>query len=181
MYVPRKLFFTRGVGTHRDKLTSFELVLRDARIACYNLVRVSSIFPPHCEIVSIEQGLTQLHPGQIVHVVLSDCATDEPSRLITASVGAAVPRDRSMFGYLSEHHAYGQTAQDAAEYAEDLAAEMLATVSGLEFDPDASWDEKREIWRIADVIYETREVTASAAGHRYGHWTTVLAAAVLVP
>ncbi len=181
MYVPKQLFFTKGVGTHREKLSSFELALRDASIACYNLVRVSSIFPPNCEEVSIEEGLKQLQPGQIVHVVMSECATAEPNRLCAASVGVAIPRDRSTFGYLSEHHAYGQTAKVAADYAEDLAAEMLATVLGVEFNPDSSWDEKREIWKIADVIYQTKEVTASAVGHKDGHWTTVVAAAILLP
>ena len=117
MYVPKQLFFTKGVGTHREKLTSFELALRDAQIACYNLVRVSSIFPPHCEEVSIEEGLKQLSPGQIVHCVMSESATAEPNRLVAASVGVAIPRDRSTFGYLSEHHAYGQTAKTAADYA----------------------------------------------------------------
>ena len=181
MYVPKKLFFTKGVGTHREKLTSFELALRDARIACYNLVRVSSIFPPHCEEISIEEGLKHLEPGQIVHVVMSESATAEPNRLVAASVGVANPRDRSTFGYLSEHHAYGQTAKIAADYAEDLAAEMLATVLGVEFNPDSSWDEKREIWRIADVIYKTKEVTQTAVGHKDGLWTTVVAAAILLP
>ena len=135
MYVPTKLFFTKGVGTHREKLTSFELALRDARIACYNLVRVSSIFPPNCKEISIDEGLKQLQPGQIVHVVMSESATAEPNRLVAASVGVAIPRDRSLFGYLSEHHAYGQTAKTAADYAEDLAAEMLATVLGRRIQP----------------------------------------------
>src|ERR1700730_8152956 len=103
MYVPKQLFFTKGVGIHREKLASFEQALRTARIACYNLVRVSSIFPPNCQEVSIEQGLTQIQPGQIVHVVMSECATAEPNRLIAASVGVAIPRDRNTFGYLSEH------------------------------------------------------------------------------
>jgi arginine decarboxylase len=181
MYVPKQLFFTKGVGTHREKLTSFEMALRDASIAYYNLVRVSSIFPPNCEEVSIEEGLKQLSPGQIVHCVMSESATAEPNRLIAASVGVAIPRDRSTFGYLSEHHAYGQTAKVAADYAEDLAAEMLATVLGVEFNPDSSWDEKREIWKIADVIYRTKEVTASAIGHKDGLWTTVVASAILLP
>lgn len=181
MYVPKKLFFTKGVGIHREKLTSFEMALRDADIACYNLVRVSSIFPPNCEEVTIEEGLKHLSPGQIVHVVLSECATAEPNRLVAASVGVAIPRDRNTFGYLSEHHAYGQTAKSSADYAEDLAAEMLATVLGVEFNPDSSWDEKREIWRIADVIYQTKEVTQSAVGHKDGLWTTVIAAAILLP
>jgi len=181
MYVPTKLFFTKGVGTRREKLTSFELALRDARIACYNLVRVSSIFPPNCREISIDEGLKQLEPGQIVHVVMSESATAEPNRLVAASVGVAIPRDRSLFGYLSEHHAYGQTAKTAADYAEDLAAEMLATVLGVEFNPDSSWDEKREIWKIADVFYKTKEITQTAVGHKDGLWTTVVAAAILLP
>ncbi len=179
---PNSLFFTKGVGTHREKLTSFELALRDASIACYNLVRVSSIFPPRCEEVSIEEGLKQLEPGQIVHCVMSESATAEPNRLVAASVGVAKPRDRNTFGYLSEHHSYGQTAKASSghDYAEDLAAEMLATVLGVEFNPDSSWDEKREIWRIADVIYQTKEVTASAVGNKDGLWTNVVAAAILL-
>jgi arginine decarboxylase len=181
MYVPKRLFFTKGVGVHREKLSSFEMALRDAKIACYNLVRVSSIFPPNCQEVSIAEGVKELQPGQIVHVVISESATAEPNRLIAASVGVAIPRDRSTFGYLSEHHAYGQTAKVAADYAEDLAAEMLATVLGVEFNPDSSWDEKREVWRIADVIYKTKEVTQSAVGNKDGLWTTVVAAAVLLP
>lgn len=180
MYVPKQLFFTAGVGVHREKLTSFEMALRDASIACYNLVRVSSIFPPRCEEVSIEEGVKQLFPGQIVHVVMSESATAEPNRLIAASVGVAIPKNRELFGYLSEHHSYGQTAKYAADYAEDLAAEMLATVLGVEFNPESSWDEKRELWKIADVITSTKNVTVSAVGNKDGHWTTVIAAAVLL-
>lgn len=181
MYVPKQLFFTKGVGTHREKLSSFELALRDAKIACYNLVRVSSIFPPNCQEVSVERGLPLLQPGQIVHVVMSECATAEPNRLIAASVGVAIPKDRGTFGYLSEHHAYGQTAKLAGDYAEDLAAEMLATVLGVEFNPDSAWDEKRELWKIANVIYKTKEITQTSVGNKDGLWTTVVAAAVLLP
>ncbi len=181
MYVPSKVFFTKGVGVHREKLTSFELALRDAKIAFFNLVRVSSIFPPNCQEVSVEEGLAELKPGQIVHVVISECATAEPNRLVASSVGVAIPRDSNHFGYLSEHHAYGQTAKTAADYAEDLAAEMLATIMGVEFNPNSSWDEKRETWKIADVIYKTKEVTQTAVGHKNGLWTTVVAAAILIP
>src|SRR5688500_16443147 len=181
MYVPKKLVFTKGVGTQREKLTSFELALREAQIACYTLVRDSCSFRPGWKEVPVEKGLQELEPGQIVHVAISESATAEPNRLIAASVGVAIPRDRSTFGYLSEHHSYGQTGKYAADYAEDLAAEMLATVLGVEFNPDSSWDEKREIWKIADVIYQTKQVTASAVGHKDGHWTTVVAAAILLP
>jgi len=44
MYVPRYMFFTRGIGIAKEKLSSFENALRDARIAHLNLVTVSSYF-----------------------------------------------------------------------------------------------------------------------------------------
>src|SRR5437773_492259 len=129
-YVPRKLFLTKGVGKHREKLTSFEMALRSAGIAEFNLVRVSSIYPPAAKVVSRNEGLRYLRPGEIVFIVMSENATNEPHRLIAASVGLAIPKDKNLFGYLSEHHSYGQTDEQAGDYAEELAAEMLATTLG---------------------------------------------------
>ena len=180
MYVPRKMFFTKGAGKNKEKLTSFELALRNAAIAEFNLVRVSSIYPPYCKLVSKAEGLRELKPGQIVYCVMSQCETDEPHRLIAASVGVAIPKDRSRYGYLSEHHSYGQRDDVAGDYAEDLAASMLATILGVDFDPDASWDKKKEIWRISEEIVVTRNITQSAIGDKNGLWTTVLAGAILI-
>ncbi len=179
-YVPTKMFLTKGVGKHKEKLTSFELALRNAHIAEFNLVRVSSIFPPHCKIIPKKQGLQRLSPGRITHVVMSEASTNEPHRLIAASVGVAIPKDPNHYGYLSEHHSYGQTDDAAGDYAEDLAASMLATILGVDFNPDASWDEKREIWRISGEIVITRNITQSAIGDKNGLWTTAVAAAVLL-
>lgn len=178
--VPTKLFLTCGVGVHREKLQSFELALRNAGIATLNLVAVSSIYPPGCKIISRAQGEKQLQPGQIAFVVISRAESNEPHRMIAASIGVAVPRDKTMYGYLSEHHAYGQTAREAGDYAEDLAAAMLASTLGVEFDEDQSWDEKRQIWRISGKIVTTRNVTHSALVKRDGRWTTVVSAALLL-
>lgn len=171
---------TKGVGVHIEKLASFELALRDAGIANYNLVKVSSIFPPNCKIIPSKEGLKYLSAGQIVFCVMSDNATNEPNRLISASVGVAIPKDSNQHGYLSEHHAYGWTDKKTGDYAEDLAAEMLATVSGVKFDPDSSYDAKREIWKISNQIVRTTEVTQSAEGDKDGRWTTVLASCVFI-
>ena len=81
-FVPREIFFTKGVGTHREKLTSFEAALRTAGIAACNLVRVSSIFPPGCKIISRAEGMKRLQPGQVTFVVMSEAATREPHRRI---------------------------------------------------------------------------------------------------
>jgi len=178
--VPKKLFFTKGVGKHKDRLTSFELALRDAGIASQNLVRVSSIFPPQCKVVPRKQGLTYLSDGEVVFAVIAENSTREPHRLIASSIGVAIPADRNTYGYLSEHHSFGETEEQAGEYAEELAAEMLATTLNLEFDSDKSWDEKKEIYRISNKIVRTSNITQSAVGDRRGKWTTAIAAAVLI-
>lgn len=180
--VPSKVFFTKGVGRHRERLASFELALRDAGIEKFNLVRVSSILPPNCKIVSKESGLRELSPGQVVYVVLSEASSNEPGRRLAASIGVAIPSDRSMYGYLSEHHGFGQDEKTAGDYAEDLAALMLASTLGItNFDLDKAWDEERELWRLSGKIVKTRNITKAAVVPKDGRWTTVVAAAVFVP
>ena len=178
--VPKKIFLTKGVGKHRERLTSFELALRDAGIASQNLVRVSSIFPPNCKLIPRSQGLQHLSHGEIVFSVVAENSTREPHRLVASSIGLAIPADRTTYGYLSEHHSFGETEDAAGDYAEELAAEMLATTLNVEFDPDRSWDEKKEIYRISNKIVRTANVTQSAVGDKRGLWTTVIAAAIFI-
>ncbi len=181
MYVPKKIFFTKGVGVHREYLASFELALRNAKIEKYNIVTVSSIYPIGCKKVGLEEGLKELYPGQIIHAVMARNSTNEPNRLIAASIGVALPKDKSMYGYLSEHHPYGETARISGDYAEDLAASMLATTLGIDFDPDKAWNEREQVFKMSGKIVNTSNITQSARGNKNGMWTTVLAAAILLP
>jgi len=178
--IPTKVFLTRGVGRHREKLQSFELALRDAGIAMLNLVSVSSIVPPRCKVVAKEKGLPELSPGQITFAVLARIDSCEPHRLMAASIGLALPGDKNTYGYISEHHAYGQTDQIAGDYAEDLAATMLATTLGIEFDPERAYDERKEVYRMSRQIVRTRSVVQSAEGDKNGRWTTVVALGVFI-
>src|SRR5258708_2993257 len=178
--VPKKMFFTKGVGKHKERLTSFELALRDAGIASQNLVRVSSIYPPRCKVITRKEGANLLNHGEVVFAVIAENSTREPHRLVVSSIGVAIPADKDAYGYLSEHHSFGETEDQAGEYAEELAAEMLATTLDVEFDPDTSWDEKKEIYRISNKIVRTSNVTQSAIGDKRGRWTTVIAAAILI-
>jgi arginine decarboxylase len=179
-YIPRMMFLTKGKGLHKDYLTSFELALRDAEIADLNLVSVSSIKPPQCKIVPRQEGRKYLMPGQIVFTVLARSATNEPNRLIAASIGLARPADDAQHGYLSEHHSTGETAQKAGDYAEDMAMEMLATTLGLPNDPTLTWDQREEQWKLSERIYKTHNITQSAEGNKDGLWTTVISAAILI-
>lgn len=178
--VPSRVFFTKGVGVHKEYLTSFELALRDAGIAPFNIVTISSIYPPGCKKISKEDGLKILRSGQILYCVMARNATNEPNRLIASSIGCAVPADGSQYGYLSEHHSFGETDQKAGDYAEDLAASMLASTLGIEFDPASAWDERENLYKMSGKIVKTTNLTQSAIGNKDGMWTTVLAAAVFI-
>ena len=180
MAVPKKMFFTKGVGRAKEKLTSFEAALRHAKIAPFNLVKVSSIFPANCKIVSREEGLKGLAPGSILYCVMSENSTNEPNRLIAAAVGLALPADKSLYGYLSEHHSFGETDEKSGAFAEDLAATMLATTLGIPFDPDQDYNARKDIFLMSKKVVKTRNITQSARGHKTGMWCSVVAAAVFI-
>lgn len=181
MYVPTKIFFTKGVGKHKEYLASFELALRSAGIEICNLVSVSSIFPVGAKVISRSQGLKLLKPGQITHCVMARNATNEPNRLIASSIGVAIPANKTMYGYLSEHHPYGETEKVAGDYAEDLAATMLATTLGVEFDAEKAWNEREQVYKMSGKIVRSFNVTQSAQGDKRGLWTTVIAVGILLP
>jgi arginine decarboxylase len=177
--VPRRVFFTKGVGRHKHELQSFELALRNAGIEKCNIVNVSSIVPPNCKIITKEKGIKELNAGEITYCVMSRNCTNEPNRLIGAAIGVAIPKEQS-YGYISEHHSFGETAQKAGDYAEDLAATMLATTLGLEFDLDKAWDERKQEYKMSGRFVRTQSVVQTAQGDKNGLWTTVIAAAVFL-
>src|SRR3974390_854526 len=121
---PKRMFLTKGIGVHRHALTAFECAWRDADIEQQNLVYVSSILPPRCEAITRETGVELLRPGDITFCVLARSETNEFGRHVYASLGLARPADPDMYGYISELHGYGMTAEASGEQAEDLAATM---------------------------------------------------------
>ncbi len=178
-FVPHKVFLTRGVGRHKYQLKSFEEALRQAGVAQQNLVQVSSILPPHCAMISRGEGLKQMTPGRISYCVMARTDSHEHGRLIAASVGIAVPKDRGQWGYISEVHGHGMNRQQAADMAEDLAADMLGTTLGLEVDPDKAWSEKEQVYKTSGLIIRTSNITQTARGKK-GLWTTVVAIAMFL-
>ena len=178
--IPKHFFLTKGVGKHKEKLQSFELALRAGGIHYCNLVYVSSIVPPGCKLVPRAKGLKMLSPGEITFVVLARNSTNESNRLLVSSVGVAIPSKKKQYGYLSEHHSFGETDEVAGDYAEDLAATMLATTMGIKFDPETAWDERKQIFKTSGLIIKTQHITQSAKGDKKGLWTTTVAAAVFL-
>ena len=178
--VAKKLFFTKGVGRDTTPLGAFEQALRDAGIQQFNLIKVSSIIPPHCKIVSKERGLKELRSGAVTFVILSRLESNEPNRLIAASIGAAIPKNRSMYGYLSEYEAFGESDEVAGMKAEEIAANMLASTLGIDFKAEENWEKKKEIIKMSNKVVKTTNITQSAIVGKDGKRTCVIAAAVLI-
>lgn len=179
--VPKRMFFTKGFGHHRNELQSFELALRSAGVEKCNLVSVSSIFPPDCKIISKDEGIQFLNPGQITFVVMARQCTNEPGRIVSAAIGLAHSKDRQQYGYISEHHAFGHTQRRAADFAEDLAATMLASTLGIDLDPDKAWDERKQLYKVDhSSSFVSRSIAQTARGHKDGLFTTVVALAVML-
>ncbi|MBN1392060.1 MAG: arginine decarboxylase, pyruvoyl-dependent [Sedimentisphaerales bacterium] len=177
--VPTQMFLTKGVGQHKYQLKSFEAALRGAGVAQQNLVQVSSILPPRCKVISLENGLKKLIPGQISYCVMARADTNEHGRLIASSIGVALPKDEEQWGYLSEVHDHGMNSQQAADLAEDLAAGMLGTTLGLELDPDKAWSEKEQAYKSSGLFVKTTNITQTAKGQE-GLWTTTVAIAMFL-
>jgi arginine decarboxylase len=178
--IPKRVFLTRGVGTHRQRLSAFEYALRDADIEQQNLVSVSSILPPQCEVIPSGAGIAALSPGEITFCVMARAETNEPGRWITAGIGLARPKNSEHYGYISEHHGFGMSETETGEYVEDLAATMLASTLGIEFNPDAAWDERKRVYEMSNLIVDTISIAAAATGAPRGDWTCVVAAAVFL-
>lgn len=176
--IPKRVFLTGGVGVHRHQLTAFEYALRDADIEQQNLVTVSSILPPGCRMIGRKAGVKTLSPGEITFCVMARAETNEPGRRINASIGFARPVDQKMYGYISEHHGYGMTRKQSGDYAEDLAATMLASTLGIEFDADAAWNERKRVYEHSRLIIDSLSKTAAAEGDAQGRWTCAVAVAV---
>jgi arginine decarboxylase len=176
--VPKRMFFTKGVGRHKQELQSFELALRNAGIEKCNIVNVSSIVPPHCKIIPREKGIQELKAGQITYCVMARNCTNEPNRLVGAAIGVALPKESHSHGYISEHHCFGVISKKLEDYTEDLAATMLATTLGLEFDPNKAWDQRKQQYKMSGQIVRTQSIAQTAEGDKNGLWTTVIAVAI---
>lgn len=176
--IPKELFLTKGKGVHVHRLQSFELALRDAGIETCNLVPVSSIIPPKCNIISREEGIQKIKPGQITFCVLAIHRTKRAGQQIGASIGLARPKNRKSHGYIAEYHQNNCSSDTIQKQAEDLAFRMLSTTIGFSEEKEIEKSEQKK--RSFQSNYELKSVFEYDSDTMKDHWTTVLAAAVFL-
>lgn len=101
--VPTQYYFARGCAEGFTELNAFDAALINAGVGNTNLVRMSSILPPHCE----EVPPVKLPQGSLVPVAYSAISSSEPGAVITAAVAVAYPEDEDHCGLIMEYHDFG--------------------------------------------------------------------------
>jgi arginine decarboxylase len=179
--VPRFVFFTSGVGTHVEQRISMQHAMRQAGLFDINLVKVSSVMPPQCEIITRARGLRMLEPGMIAHAVIAQSTIEEPHRRATVALGYVKPDGDEMPGYISEleeDQAYGKTEASAADEVGKMALQILVEKLGAKSDPERLWDRRKRNVRVGRVRARTGFITATAIGPEEKKVATAFAAAV---
>ena len=162
--IPKKLFLTKGKGFHKNKLQSFEIALRDAEIHQCNLVKVSSIIPPKCEIIARKEGLKSIKPGMVTYCVLSVCETKSFDEKIAAGIGLAYSDKKNVFGYIAEGMKHGKETTDLSKHVQKIATDMLKTVTND---------------KVTNDVLHHKNVVQTCKGQK-NKWATAVAAAVFL-
>jgi len=179
--VPTKFFLTKGTGIHQKELRAFENALRDAGIHTCNLIKTSSIIPPGCKRISVEEGMKQIPPGMITFAVLAQSITNEPGQLVTAGIGMALPADDTHHGYLTEaEEIMGRTEDDVEQDVIEMALENLVTEWNPKFDGETAYRKGKKNYTLEGRDIKVDSVVQSARGAEQNQYTVVVAAAVFI-
>lgn len=117
---PTKYFLVSGASDGFTPLNAFDGALLAAGIGNTNLVKMSSIVPPRCQLIAP----IQLPPGTLVPVAYAAITNDEPGQIISAGVAIALPKDEDKNGLIMEYSAKGDKNK-IEEIVRNMAAEGM--------------------------------------------------------
>lgn len=179
--IPTKFFLTKGTGVHQKELRAFENALRDAGIQTCNLIKTSSIIAAGCQRITPEEGRRLITPGQITFAVLAQSQTNEPGQQIAAGIGMAQPKDKTLYGYLTEaEEVIGRTPEDVEQDVIEMAIENLVTEWNPKFDGEKVYRKGKKNYRLEDRDISIDSMVVSATGAEKNQYTVVVAAAVFI-
>ena len=117
---PKTYFLVSGSSEGYTRLNAFDGALLNAGVGNTNLVKVSSIIPPHSkEIQPIE-----LPEGTIVPTAYAHISSDIPGEIISAAVAVALPKDEEQPGLIMEYSAQGDK-EEIELIARNMASEGM--------------------------------------------------------
>jgi arginine decarboxylase len=101
---PTQYFLVSGASDGFTPLNAFDGALLQAGIGNTNIVKMSSIVPPHCQRISP----IPLPPGALVPAAYAAITSDVPGEIISAGVAVALPEDENQNGLIMEYSAKGE-------------------------------------------------------------------------
>jgi arginine decarboxylase len=152
-----QVVLTAGTAQGTEPLNAFDYALREAGIADFNLIKVTSIVPPGIPVRKLRDGSAPvLGQGTLVPTIYTSHESDTVDRGIAAAVGVGIPESaRNEAGLVYVWSGEGDASDAKAQIAAMVADGMK--VRGV-------------------ARYETK--LAVSAARVSEPWTSVLAAAI---
>jgi arginine decarboxylase len=186
--IPKFYFLTSGWGVHDYKLISFEYALRNAGCEKFNLVPVSSIIPPDCEKLNVEDGLKKLGTGEITFCVMSRISTELKNIPISAVI-SSIKEENKNHGYFLEK------TDLKAEFLDVVKETIKMTV--LMTDSSELKDRISDLFEDISILTDNNGIASSKGIHKIGSskiewqgisrcntsknkWLTVLSIAIFI-
>jgi arginine decarboxylase len=157
--------------------------MRQAGVAQCNLVKVSSILPPATQIITREEGVRLLRPGNVVFAVIAQAETNEPHQRIAPAIAWANPERRGVPGFIAEIEedlAKGKTEQTAADEVGEEAITIVAEALRVRVDARQKWSRRQREIQIGPTKVRIGYLAASTEGPEEKDGRTDFAAAVVL-
>ena len=87
-----------SVGKGKSKLTSFDNALLVSGVANFNLVKISSILPPHL----LQSDKVDLPEGSILYSAFANESTINKDEIVSAAIAVGIPKDSNSIGVIME-------------------------------------------------------------------------------
>lgn len=114
-----------GLGNGPTTLAAFDSALNHAGVSNFNLLRLSSVIPPHSEIVFREQGKPLVGKwGNKLYVVMADMRVDTPNAEAWAGIGWVQDKETGK-GLFAEHN--GNSEKTVRQDIEQSLTAFMAT------------------------------------------------------
>ncbi len=104
---PSKFFFVKGASEGYMPLNAFDGALIEAGVGNTNLIKMSSIIPPHCQ----EVEPFPLPQGALIPAAYASITSQEPGEVISAAVAAAFPEEEDHAALIMEYAAKGSKGE----------------------------------------------------------------------
>jgi len=177
--VPKQMFFTKGVGYHRNKLQALNqrFVMPASRSATLLRYRASS--RRNVRLSLRPRGSRNSKQGKSPSLFLprGDSGTKPSGFCIRRS---CTTEKQEAIRLYQRTPWFWPDSQEGFDFAEDLAATMLASTLGIELDPDKDWNERKMVYQVGERQFVSRSTAQTARGHKDSLWTTVIACAVML-